>query len=235
MAHGSHGPCPWGCGRRDSAFGRRSLCLCRCRASSTVRACALMCFVCVCIPTSYIYCCKEHRSNERRSYGGLSRGRPDPDPDCGSMTGRSGPWRTKSERAPHGLESGAIALAFAASLAYLPSHARTRTQHSTSHTSVPGNLEVWKLGGATVRHTVPLRARRGPTRLLGSPSSRLVWGGAEKSREEGCRPHPPPAAQRSAFARSFALALVFIYFFVRASTSIGLDPYSQVILKCVCE
>jgi hypothetical protein len=78
------------------------------------------------------------RLNERRSNGGLSRGRADP--NGRRMTGRSGPWRTKSEGAPHGLETGAIALAIAACLAYLPS--LMRTQHSTSDTVVSGNLEA---------------------------------------------------------------------------------------------
>jgi hypothetical protein len=66
------------------------------------------------------------RLNERRSNGGLSRGCADL--NCGRMTGRSGPQRTKSEGAPHGLETGAIALAIAACLACLPSHAHT-AQH----------------------------------------------------------------------------------------------------------
>jgi hypothetical protein len=54
------------------------------------------------------------------------------------MTGRSGPRTTKSEGAPHGLETGAIALAIAARLACLPSHAH----NSTSDTVVSGNLEA---------------------------------------------------------------------------------------------
>jgi hypothetical protein len=81
---------------------------------------------------------KTKRLNERRSNGSLSRGRADP--NCGRMTGRSGPWRTKSEGTPHGFETGAIALAIAASLACLPS--LMRTQHSTSDTAVSGNLET---------------------------------------------------------------------------------------------
>jgi hypothetical protein len=64
----------------------------------------------------------------RRSDGGLSQGRPD-DRQCGRVTGRSGPWRTQSERASHGLESGAIAPAIATCLARLPRHAHT-AQHT---------------------------------------------------------------------------------------------------------
>jgi hypothetical protein len=68
------------------------------------------------------------RLNERRSDdGGLSRGRPDP--DCGQVTLRSGPWRTMFEGASDGLESGAIA----PGLLGCPD-TRTRTQHSTPAT-----------------------------------------------------------------------------------------------------
>jgi hypothetical protein len=79
--------------------------------------------VCIRIDNCHI---KTKRLNERRSNGGLSRGRADL--NCGCMTGRSGPCRTKSEGAPHGLETGAIALAIAGCLACLPSHAHT-AQH----------------------------------------------------------------------------------------------------------
>jgi hypothetical protein len=81
---------------------------------------------------------KTKRLNERRSDGGPSRGRPDP--DCGRGAGRSGPWRTLSKRASHGLETGAIAPAIAACLARLPGHAHT-AQH-TWHVSVMESPEV---------------------------------------------------------------------------------------------
>jgi hypothetical protein len=66
----------------------------------------------------------------------------------------------------------------------------------------------------------------GPTRLLGSPSSRLVWGGAEKSRGEGPI-RTLPRLQRSAFAR------------FRSRSRIRILSYALVlglahVLKCVC-
>jgi hypothetical protein len=67
-----------------------------------------------------------------------------------------------------------------------------------------------------------------PTRFLGSPSSRLVWGGAEKSRGEGCRPHPPPATTLRFQFRS--LSLSYSYALGTRYSILGLAH----ILKCVC-
>jgi hypothetical protein len=88
-----------------------------------------------CLDPSILY--GKNRLNERRSDGGLSRGRPDPD-HCGRVTGRSVPWRTLSER--HRTGSSQVRLRLP-SLPALPGCTilRTRTQHSTPDTSVSRN------------------------------------------------------------------------------------------------
>jgi hypothetical protein len=92
---------------------------------------------------------KTKRLNERRSDGGLSRGLTDP--DCGRVTGRSGPWETLSEKASHGLESGAIARAIAACLARLHNFA-----HEAQHT--------WNV--VSVKESPEGKAHRNPLRKL---------------------------------------------------------------------
>jgi hypothetical protein len=67
--------------------------------------------------------------------------------------------------------------------------------------------QLWKLGGVAAR----LRARRADAHLLGPPSSRLVWGGAVKSRGKGCRPHPLPTTNNTPRFRSLPVPLSSSY------------------------